>query len=324
MVDLSVVIPVYGCRDCLTALRERLNASLSEVTSSYELIFVDDRSPDGAWDALVEMAETDGRVRAYRLSRNFGQHLAITAGLEKSRGRWTVVMDCDLQEPPELIPRLYAKAQEGFDIVTTTRTRAGDSRLRRMLGRGYMRLRNVLLETDAGTDDGTLSILSRKAVDGFLSVRDRDREYMLLLHWLGFNRATVEFDRSERYAGKSAYTFGGLVRVALDGLFFQTTVLLRWMVYLGFTVALLGALVAIYYVAVYFSADKPPAGYTSIAVLLLLLTGFVITSLGVVGLYLGRVFEQGKGRPLYIIDSYAGPDAEERELPQIESAGADR
>ncbi len=129
----------------------------------------------------------------------------------------------------------------------------------------------------------------------------------------------MEFDRAERHAGESSYTLSGLMRVALDGLFFQTTVLLRWMVYLGFAVALPGGAVALYILGVYFTADKPPAGYTSIAVLLLLLTGFVITSLGVVGLYLGRIFEQGKGRPLYIIDTYAGPEAEQPELPELES-----
>jgi polyisoprenyl-phosphate glycosyltransferase len=323
-VELSVVVPVYGCGDCIAALHERLTASLDSITPSWEQIIVDDRSPDGAWDTLVRLSHADPRVRAYRLSRNFGQHLAITAGLAQSRGRWVVVMDCDLEEPPELIPRLHAKAQEGYDIVTTVRSRRGASRLRRALSSGYMRLRSLLLETDTGTDHGTLSILSRKAVDAFLTVRDRDREYLLILNWLGFNQATVEFDRAERHAGRSAYTFGRLVRVGLDGLFFQTTVLLRWMVYFGFAVALVGMLIAVYIVAVYLGSDKPPAGYTSLAVLLLLLTGFVITSLGVVGLYIGRVFEQGKGRPLYIIDSYAGPEEQEPVLPQIDPTGAER
>jgi glycosyltransferase involved in cell wall biosynthesis len=324
MVELSVVVPVYGCRDCLTALYERLTASVGGVAPSYELVFVDDRSPDGAWDRLVELAETDDRVSAFRLSRNFGQHLAITAGLEQSRGRWTVVMDCDLQEPPELIPSLYAKAQEGFEIVHTTRRGRREGWLRRQAGRLYLRLRNFVLGTDVDTEHGTLSILSRKAVEAFLSVRDREREYLLVLYWLGFDHATVAFDHAERHAGRSSYTLKQLLRVALDGLFFQSTKLLRWVVYAGFAIALGGALLAAYIVANYLTAEKSPPGYTSIAVLLLLLTGFVITSLGVLGLYIGKIFEQGKGRPLYIIDSYAGPERDERQRPPVEAAGERR
>ena len=218
-------------------------------------------------------------------------------------------MDCDLQEPPELILQLYTKGQEGFEIVHTTRSARRQSWSRRMAARGYLRLRNFVLGTDVGTNHGTLSILSRKAVDAFLTVRDREREYLLILYWLGFDHATVEFQQEDRHSGQSAYTLRRLIRIATDGLFFQTTRLLRWVVYLGFAVAVAGAGLAAYNVAVYLTADRPPPGYTSIAVLLLVLTGFVIISLGVVALYVGRIFEQGKGRPLYIVDSQTDSDA---------------
>lgn len=305
VIELSVVVPVYGCSGALRVLHERLVASVSQVTPSFELIFVDDRSPDGSWTTLTELAGADPRVRAFRLSRNFGQHAAITAGLAQSRGRWVVVMDCDLQEPPEAIPLLYASAQEGYDLVHSRRTRNHHSLTRRIASRAYFRLRNVILGTATDTDHGTLSLLSRKVVDAFLSVRDQHREYLGLLDWLGFEHTTIEIEQSERYEGRSSYTVRRLMRVALDGLLFQTTVLLRWIVLLGFFVAFGGALLACYLLYFYFF-DDPLPGYTSIAVLLLLIGGLIIIMMGVMGLYIGKVFEQAKGRPLFIIDQHAG------------------
>jgi len=220
-------------------------------------------------------------------------------------------MDCDLEEPPEEIPRLYAKAREGFDVVHTRRRSRPGSPLRTLVGRAYFMARNRFTGSSTGLDHGTLSILSRKVVDSFLMLRDRDREYLAALDWLGFEHATIEFDRHERPHGRSAYSLRRLVRVASDGLFFQTTVLLRWIVMLGFVVALLGVALAVYWVVVFIVAE-PPSGFTSVAVLLVLIGGFLITSLGVVGLYVGKVFEQVKTRPLYLVDERieGGADAD--------------
>ncbi|MBA2616041.1 MAG: glycosyltransferase family 2 protein [Actinobacteria bacterium] len=300
-VELSVVVPVYGCEGCLQTLHDRLQATLSRITGSFEVVLVDDRSPDGAWQTIVELARRDHSVRGFRLSRNFGQHAAITAGLAQSRGRWTVVMDCDLQEPPEVIPHLYAKAQEGYDIVYTRRTGTPGSRLRAAAGRTYMRLRRFVLRTGGATNAGTLSMVSRKVVDSFLTLRDKDREYLIALEWLGFRHTTIEVERAARYEGRSSYTPGRLLQVAVAGMFFQTTILLRWIVFAGFFVALAGVLLAVYFFYTYFTSTPLP-GYTSLAVLLLLLSGFIIVSMGVIGLYVGKVFEQVKGRPLFLVD----------------------
>ncbi len=321
--ELSVVVAVYGCSGALRPLHERLVASVSQVTSSFELIFVDDRSPDGSWAILTELAGADPRVRGFRLSRNFGQHAAITAGLAQSRGRWVVVMDCDLQEPPEAIPVLYAKAQEGYDLVHSRRARNHHSLARRIASRAYFRLRNVILGTATDTDHGTLSLLSRKVVDAFLSVRDRHREYLGLLEWLGFEHTTIEIEQSDRHEGQSSYTIGRLMRVAVDGLLFQTTVLLRWIVFLGFFVAFGGALLACYLLYFYFF-DDPLPGYTSIAVLLLLIGGLIITMMGVMGLYIGKVFEQAKGRPLFIVDERAGADSGLHEAARVAAGVEDQ
>jgi len=307
--EISVVVPVYGCGDCLRALHERLRNSVVEVTPAFELIFVDDCSPDGAWEVLAELTERFPEVRAFGLSRNFGQDAAITAGLSMARGRWTVVLDCDLQEPPEAIPRLYAKAQEGYDIVRTLRSRRGHSRRRRWASRGY---RRIFHASDSGREYSNMSMLSRPVVDAFLSLRDRDREYALVLDWLGFRHTAVTIDFSERASGESSYTFKHLVAVAFAGMFFQTTILLRVVVFVGFIIALLGVGLAAFNVYDY-SIGHQPTGYTSLAVLLLVLTGFIIISVGVVGLYVGRIFEQVKQRPLFIVSRQAGISDEELE-----------
>jgi polyisoprenyl-phosphate glycosyltransferase len=296
--DLSVVVPVYGCAGCLRRLHARLVEALGSISSAFEIVLVDDRSPDGAWEVMQEIAEHDPRVRIVRLSRNFGQHAAITAGLTRSRGRWTVVMDCDLEEPPEEIPRLYLKALEGYDVVRAARMDRKVSPGRRLVSRAY---RYVFLESDRTTEYGTLSIISRKVVEAFLSLRERDREYNLMLDWLGFTQATVPFVHGERGDGESSYTLRRLVKVAFDGMFFRTTVLLRLIVLLGFFVATAGVGLAAYAVYARYAEDSPP-GYTSIVVLVLLLSGFIIISLGTVGLYVGRIFDQVKERPLFVVD----------------------
>jgi dolichol-phosphate mannosyltransferase len=298
MPELSVVIPAYRCADCLSALVQRLRASLAPLTDDFELVIVDDRSPDGGWDVLGRLAREEPRLRAFRLSRNFGQHAAITAGLSAARGRWIVVMDCDLQEPPELIPQLYAKAQEGYDIVRTRRRGRRHSVARRWASRIYRRL---FLDA-GGVEYSTLSMISRKVADAFLSLGDRDREYLLVLDWLGFSSTTLEFEHAERHAGESSYSLRHLLRVAFDGMFFRTTVLLRLIVAIGILIAMGGLGLGVFYIYDKLVADSAPPGYTSIAVLVLLMSSVMIISLGVVGLYVGRIFEQVKSRPLFVVD----------------------
>jgi glycosyltransferase involved in cell wall biosynthesis len=317
--ELSVVVPVYGCANCIAALYQRLCSTLGDAWE-WEVVFVDDRSPDGAWELLADLAHRDERVRALRLSRNFGQHAAITAGLAEARGRWVAVMDCDLQDPPEELPRLLALAREGHDVVLTRRDQRRQAWHRRVGARLYFRIRNVLLGQTMDTEYSTLSVISREVVDAFLSLGDRDRQYMLILHWLGFSRVVVSLAHSERHEGRSAYTLGKLVQVALDGMFFQTTRLLRWIVYVGFAVALAGMVLAVVFVALYFTSSALP-GFTSLAVLILLVGGFIIVSTGITGLYVGKIFEQVKGRPLYVVDRRVSADEERYDEEMITLAG---
>ena len=297
-----MVIPVYGCGSCLRALHGRLRATLDELTDSSEIIFVDDRSPDDAWDTLRDLAASDPGVKAIRLSRNFGQHYAITAGIAESRGRWVAVMDCDLQDEPEQLARLWEKAHEGHDIVLARRTRRRTSLPRRVAGHAYYRIRNRLVGADMFANYTNLSLISRKVAEAFLALRDRDRQYLLILLWLGFNRTSIEVDPAERHSGRSAYNWRALVRVALDGMFFQSTVLLRWIVYAGFLLAAAGAALA-FYTLIVFALGRELPDWTGLPVLILLLTGFIICSTGVTALYIGKIFEQVKGRPLYVVDT---------------------
>jgi glycosyltransferase involved in cell wall biosynthesis len=300
--ELSVVVPVYRCETCLRQLYERLTRSVSEITSDYELVLVDDRSPDDGWTTLRELAALDQHVKAVRLSRNFGQHPAITAGLATSSGRWVVVMDCDLQDPPEEIRRLYSAAQQGYDIVFARRKSRRHALFRRASARVYARLMNLFLGTSIEGEYGAFSIISQRVVREFLALRDRDRHYLLILAWLGFSHTSIDVGHGERYAGRSAYSLTALIRHAANGIFFQTTTLLRWIVYVGLFTALAGFAFALELVIAYLAGAKPPSGYTSLAILVLVSTGFILTSLGVIGLYLGKVFEQVKQRPLYVID----------------------
>jgi glycosyltransferase involved in cell wall biosynthesis len=306
-IELSVVVPVYGCGGCLDALYDRLTASVSQMTERYELVLVDDRSIDDGWSVLQRLARADARVRALRLSRNFGQDAAITAGLSEARGAWVVVMDCDLQEGPEDIPRLWTAAQEGYDVVRTIRRGRRHAPLKRWGSRLYRRL---TFETDTRADYSTLSLISRRVVNAYLSLNDQDREYMITLDWLGFSDVAVEIAHSDRHSGKSTYTVSRLFRVALNGMFFRSTLMLRLVILAGFIVALIGLGVAAFEIIDYIvGPNKTVPGYTSLAVLLLVLAGVIIISIGVVGLYVGRVFQQVKNRPLYVIDSRAeGPE----------------
>lgn len=298
---LSVVVPVYGCQPCLEHLHERLSAVLSEIGVSYEVVLVDDRSEDGSWPTIELLAEHDAAVRGVLLSRNFGQHAAITAGLRYARGEWVAVMDCDLQDPPEELPRLFEKALEGHDIVFGRRSRKPTGLIRGLLGRLYFGGIRVFAGVQLDGQYGTFSVISRKARDAFLTFRDQDRHYMMILTWLKFDTASVDYTPAERYRGHSSYSLSKLLDHALDGVFFQTTVLLRWIVYMGFGLAALGVLLALRVVYARVVGTVFP-GWTSIVAGGLFIGGFIILSTGITGLYIGKVFDQVRSRPVFVVD----------------------
>ena len=227
-VEISVVIPVFKCAECLRHLQERLDSALAQIPGEHEIILVDDRSPDESWDILRELAAEDDSVRLIRLSRNFGQHAAITAGIESARGRWIVVMDCDLQDPPGRdSTAVRASAQKALRSCTRGGQAGKAHGFAVLASRMYFRILNASLGTDFDPDYGNFTIISRKVRDAFLRFRDKDRHYLMILRWLGYEHASIDVAHAERYAGDSAYTLGTLIRFAMDGLFFQSTTLLR-------------------------------------------------------------------------------------------------
>lgn len=304
MIELSVVIPVYQSAASLEELHRRLKKVLPKITSRYEIVFVEDGGRDNSWDLLEGIARRDSKVKAFHLSRNFGQHAAITAGLSNCLGKWAVVMDGDLQDSPEEIPRFWKKAQEGYDIVYSKRKQMKHVFWRTWVSSLYFKLINLFNQSAVDREFGNFSVISRKVIDAFLDVRDKDRHYLFILYWLGFRSAVVEYVHAERAEGKSSYSLTRLIQHAFNGLFFQTTIFLRWIIYLGFGVSAMGVLFAALIVYEYLFHSVLP-GWTSLIVLTLLVGGFILVSTGVTGLYIGKIFEQVKGRPLFIIQEEA-------------------
>lgn len=298
---ISVVVPVYGCAGCLEQLCQQLEASLKPLTDRFEIILVDDRSPDDSWSRMGDLQAAHPAVKGIRLSRNFGQHIAITAGLAAARGDYAVVMDCDLQDPPSLIPELYAKLLEGYDMVLARRVERSHSLFRLAGAKAYFKLMGKLTGESVDGSYGTFSMLSRKVIDGFLRFEEKERHYLFILRWLGFRIGSVDFMHGKRHAGKSSYTLGRLLRHAVDGILFQATVLLRWIVGVGFLFAFAGMVMAAYFAWRAVTHTSLP-GWTSLVVLILISTGVILVSLGIIGLYIGKIFDQSKQRPLYVVD----------------------
>lgn len=300
-VSISVVVPVYGCADCLENLCSRLSDTLGELTHQFEIVLVDDCGLDGSWEKIIELQQTNPNLHGVRLSRNYGQHIAISAGLQIAKGEYVVVMDCDLQDPPELIPELFAKITEGYDYVLGIRVERSHSFFRVYGAKLYLFLLGKLTKQSFNPGAGTFTILSRKVVDAFNLFTERDRHYQFILRWLGFRAGSVDYKHAERLSGESSYSWSTLLRHAIDGLFFQTTVFLRWIVMAGMLFSTTGIVFAIYLVFEYFLHDIAE-GWTSLATLILVSSGVLMMSLGVVGLYVGKIFDQTRQRPLYIVD----------------------
>jgi len=307
--ELSVVVPSYGCRECLTALCERLDLVLRQLVPSFEIVIVDDRSPDNSWPVVEALAQQFTAVRGIRLSRNFGQQIAMTAGLRAALGNCVVVMDCDLQDPPERIPDLYRELLKGYDLVMAKRVERSHSGFRLTAAKAYYQLIRWLTGETVDGEYGSFSILSRKVVDAFLLFGERERHYIFILHWLGFNRGTIEYAHAKREIGRSAYSFSKLFRHALGGMFFQTSVFLNWIMYTGLFFTFTSFAAGTYFIYRHFIVGALP-GWTSLVVAVLFSTGMILASIGAVGLYISRIFEISKGRPLYIVDQECGCRAE--------------
>lgn len=298
---ISVIIPVYQAEGCLQELYRRLVASVESVTKDFELILVEDHGTDQSWDLITHLSQSDPRVRGAQLSRNFGQHYAITAGLDLCRGEWVVVMDCDLQDRPEEIPRLFAKAQEGYDIVRGVRVDRKHSLINRACSWLFYRILSWLSDLSINGNAGNFCMISRRVVVECRRLREQLRLFGCLLEWLGFQKAEIEIVHDPRFHGKSSYSFRKLWKLAMDVIVAYSDKPLRLSIGLGALVSTVSFFIG---VVIFFRAINyqiPVPGWSSVMVSLFFLGGCMIGILGILGLYLGKVFNEAKGRPLYVI-----------------------
>lgn len=301
MPHISIITPVYGCRSCLTELYLRLKKTLETICSDFEIIMVNDNSPDGAWETIGEIAQKDNRVKGIQLSRNFGQHYAITAGLQNSCGEWVVVMDCDLQDRPEEIISLYRKANEGWDIVFARRTTRKDRWLKRISSRLFYTFLGYLTNTEQDAAIANFGIYHRTVVEAINTMGDYQRYFPTMVKWVGFSSTKISVEHAQRTEGRTSYSFSKLLRLSLDVILSFSDKPLRLTVKFGFLLSSLAFLFAIYNLILYLTGSILVPGYTSLIVSLWFLSGLIITIIGIVGLYIGKTFDKVKGRPTYII-----------------------
>lgn len=300
-VDLSIVIPIYKCFHSIESLVSRLHKAVKENFSNYEIILVNDASPENDWEEIKKQADLSDKIKGINLSRNFGQHYAITAGLEHATGEWTVVMDGDLQDRPEEIVKLYNKAKKGFDIVYARRHERQDSMYKRMSSHLFYKVLGYLTDTDQNAEIANFGIYNKKVIDTVCSMNDYTRYFPTMVKWVGFKSTSIDVEHAERENGESAYNFKALLKLALDTMIVFSDKPLRLTVKLGFTMSVFSLFFAGLNVIQYFRGNIDVTGWTTLIVSIWFLSGLIIFILGIVGLYLGKVFDQVKGRPSHII-----------------------
>ncbi|MDO4725992.1 MAG: glycosyltransferase family 2 protein [Porphyromonadaceae bacterium] len=300
-VHISVVSPVYKAENIVAELVKQVREAISSITEDFEIILVNDASPDRSWEKIVAECATDKRIKGINLSRNFGQHYAITAGLHYAKGEWVVVMDCDLQDRPDEIPKLYQKAQEGWDSVFAQRKDRNDSIIKKLFSKAFYKIFSYLTETEQDASVANYGIYHRKVIDAILKMQDQIRFFPTMVQWVGFRKYYLPVKHSERYEGKSSYNFKGLFRLALNTIIAFSDKPLRLTVKLGFFITLISFIVMFAYLTMYFIGSIKVMGFTTLIISFWLLSGIIIFILGFVGLYIGKVFEKVKERPVFII-----------------------
>jgi glycosyltransferase involved in cell wall biosynthesis len=298
---ISVVTPVYRAEGCLEELYRRLVASLSGITQDFEILMVEDRGGDRSWEIIRNLAGRDPRVKGIQFSRNFGQHYGITAGLDHCDGDWVVVMDCDLQDRPEEIPRLYAKAREGFEVVIARRGKRNDPVLKRLASWLFYRLFSWLADTEYDSQAGNFRIVSRKVVESFRGIREQLRFFGGLMNWMGFPQTSIDVQHAERHEGRSTYTLAKLWRLAAETIVAYSDKPLRLSIRLGFLISLAAFGYGLYIGAHAVLYGSPITGWASLIVSIYFMGGIIIAILGMLGIYLGKTYDEAKKRPLYIV-----------------------
>ncbi len=298
---LSIISPVYQAQFMLDELVKAVINSLDS-QMQYEIILVEDGSRDESWKKIKEICSTYKNVKGVKFSRNFGQHSAITAGLKESIGDWVVIMDCDLQDDPSEISNLYKEAKLGYDIVYAQRTIRNDSMLKKLSSFLFYKLFGYLTDTRQDHSIGNFGIYSRCVVDSVLSMGDNIRFFPIMLQWVGFKESKIIVNHNPRTSGNSTYSLKKLLSLGFNNIIAFSEKPLKIVIKIGFYCSIISFLTGLYFLFKYITGSVSVTGFTSLIISIWFLSGIIISILGIIGIYLGKMFNQVKGRPLYIVE----------------------
>jgi dolichol-phosphate mannosyltransferase len=307
----SIVIPLYNEEEVIGECIKRVEGVCKNLDGDYEVIFVNDGSADKTVELTLKACDRNPKIKLLSFSRNFGHQIAITAGMDNASGDAVIVMDADLQDPPETIPKLIAKYNEGYDVVYAVRSkRKGETAFKRITSKVFYRFLRFMCNIDIPVDTGDFRLISRKVCDVMKSLTERNRYVRGLVSWVGFKQAAVEYIREERFAGETKYPLRKMLKLSMDGITSFSTKPLTMSKNLGFATAAAGFIYMIIVILNKFAFGKTVAGWASLAVLILLIGGVQLIMLGIVGEYIARIFDESKNRPLYIIEDKYNFDGE--------------
>ena len=299
---ISIVSPVYRAEKILPILVSEINLVMERIGEDYEIILVDDRSPDNSWEVMKVLSSQNSKIKSIRMSRNFGQHSAIFAGLTKAKGDWVVVMDCDMQDQPKEIAKLYKKALEGYDIVLGQRENRKDKFLKKLTSRLFYKVFNYLSGANFDNNVANFGIYHQKTIKSILDMKDYVKFFSLFINWIGFKSVSIPIEHGEREEGKSTYSVGRLFKQAFNVIISFSDKPLRLFINFGLSISILSFVLGIYYLYLSITHKITQPGFSSLILSIWFLSGIIISCIGIVGVYLGKTFDQAKGRPTFIID----------------------
>jgi glycosyltransferase involved in cell wall biosynthesis len=299
---ISIISPVYGASTTLKILVEEIIVSVSSITTNFEILLVDDNCPQNSWEIIQDLCKSENRIKGIKLSKNFGQHYAISAGLKEATGEWIVVMDCDLQDNPSEIPNLYKKATEGFDIVLGQRINREDSFVKKTQSKLFYSILSYLTGQELDNTIGNYGIYHSKVIGVINNFEEQNRFFPTMVNWVGFKKTAIEINHSKRKEGRSSYSLKKLLNLALDIILMSSEKPIRLIIKFGLLISFSSFIFIIYKIILYLGGNIKVEGYTSIITSICFFSGLIISFLGIIGLYVSKIFEGVKKRPVYIID----------------------
>lgn len=299
---ITIISPVYKAAKIISKLVNEIQKVMLEIDQPYEIILVDDRSPDNSWEIMKQLSSEFPEVKSVRLSRNFGQHPAIIAGLSLAKGEWIIVMDCDLQDQPKEIKKLYKKTIEGYDIVLARRVNRKDNFFKKLSSKIYSKTYSYFTDTKYDNEIANFGIYHKKTIQSVLEMGDYIKSFPLFSNWVGYNSTSIPVEHAERDSGESSYNLSKLLSLAFNTILSFSNKPLKLFVKFGVLISTLSFLIGLYNIYKVLNGEIIVLGYTSIIVSIWFLSGIIITTIGITGIYIGKIFDQTKNRPVFIID----------------------